>query len=183
MLCQQAYETGLISEQAYRTSIELAQSRRHATSPCPGSLACHAALIFGACSKVGCVYNHTPEALMDHVQKIIDKLRCRERHEQKRRRRKELRILRKRKLRLRRICRPTRKASIRRFDARIGTSVPPHAAASVSTFSELSFPFPMRSLNHAHDVAMPSNLVKPSEEASRHRDAFLEHITFLASLT
>ena len=183
MLCQQAYETGLISEQAYRTSIERVQARRHATSPNPGLLVCHAAVIFGTCTKVRCVYNHTPEALMAHLEKLVDKLQFPEKYEKKRLRRNKRRLLRRRKLRLRQIFIPTRKAAIRRFDARIGTSVRPRSAVFVPMGSELYTTSPMHTLCHANHVAMPSNLVKPSEEASRHRDAFLEHITFLASLT
>lgn len=85
-----------------------------------------------------------------------------------------------------RLPRAPKKAALARFDALIGIGAPTQAAVLGAALihapaSPSAAVIPLK--QECHDAAMPSNLVKPSEEASRHLDAFSELIVFLASLT
>jgi hypothetical protein len=77
--------------------------------------------------------------------------------------------------------RQPRKAAIARFEARI-TSTPVTATAPACkcpAMSQAAAPSPLQALDIDTGV-MPSNLVKPSEEASLPFSAFFEHLLMLA---
>ncbi len=82
--------------------------------------------------------------------------------------------------------RAPKKAALARFDALIGIGATTQTAVLEAALEQVpaspsAAVIPLK--QECHVAAMPSNLVKPSEEASRHLDAFFALIIFLASLS
>ena len=57
------------------TAEDVTSAHVHAISSAVSTLPCHMTLTTGACSKAGCSFNHTPEVLSRHHEKMLAALR------------------------------------------------------------------------------------------------------------